>query len=129
VSIEFTYIPPESTDETQPYLVDPNEGVFISDFSEGYERVLAIICDKDDSRGEVVILDVEDLPEIETMDAVYIEELPPHIGRILIKEGYHPHEQEFAAELGDTGTLRVTYVPSDKITRHANIPRGLIYPN
>jgi hypothetical protein len=128
VSIEFTYIPPDSTDETQPYLVDPDDGVFISDFSEGYERVLAIICDKDYSRGEVVILAVEDVPEKETMDAVYIEELPPHIGRISVKEGY-PHEQDFSAELGELGTLRVRYVPDDKITRHANIPRGLIYPN
>jgi hypothetical protein len=128
VSVEFTYIPSDSTDEYQPYLVDPHEGVFISDFSEGHERVLAIVCEKDDSKGELIILNVEDIPGLEAIDGVYIKELPPHIGRIAIEEG-NPHEQEFAGVLGDVGTLRIRYVPSDEVTRHMNIPRGLTYPN
>jgi hypothetical protein len=126
--IEFGFTLCDESNECDTYLVEPDEGIFLSDYSQGHEQVLAISCDKFDGKGEIRILNPEDILGEKSSDGVYLDKLPEGIGKIAISENF-PYEQEFIDEEKKLGTLRVRYVRSDRITPSFNVPMGLSYPN
>jgi hypothetical protein len=125
--IELGFKPAHEDEETYSTLVESNCPVFISDFSEGTNRILSLSCSFDDSGGEVKIYDANDLVEIDGDGRLDISNLPKPLGRIAIREGV-PYEQEFASETTH-GTLSLRLVSGVEVTRSSNIPRGLCYPN
>jgi hypothetical protein len=95
--IEFGYIPSGEWEECDSYLVEQDEGIFLTDHSTGETQVLAILCERDDSKGQVKVLNVKDVVGEETEDGVLIKNLPEPIATIDVDEN-RPHEQEFVGE-------------------------------
>jgi hypothetical protein len=126
--IEFGFRPSGSIEELGTYMVQPSEGVFLEDSSQDETQIIAIICERDDSKGQVHILNPKDIEGEETKEDVTFEELPEPIATMDVTEG-NSHEQQFMDEHGKIGTLVVRYVAGDEITSSKNIPLGLIYPN
>jgi hypothetical protein len=126
--IEFGFKPHDESNEIDSRLVEPNDGVFMSDYSEGNERIISIMCERDDTKGMLMIFNSEDMITIERNGQLSLSKLPQPLARIAILESM-PHEQEFIDENNYLGTLSVRYVRGDQVTKSFNVPRGLVYPN
>jgi hypothetical protein len=131
--IEFGFTPFGESDETDASMIQPGDGIFLADHSNGKEQILAITCEEDDSAGNVKIVHRDDLVTTEDKEGGFeVVELPEPIEDIEIAEG-SPHEREYVA-LGEEGgalvpgILEIRWVPGDEVTPNFNIPIGLIYP-
>ncbi len=133
--LEFEFTPTEQDDgEIDRIIVQPDQYVFLNDYSGGDRLLLAIHCHRNDSQGTVAHVESDtEIPTKETDEDIEIDLSGEVIATFEVSEG-HPHEQEFIGKDDETGaldarTLSVRYVPGDEITRSVNIPLGLIYPN
>jgi hypothetical protein len=126
--IEFGFKPHDESNEIDTYLVEKGDGVFMSDFSEGFERVISITCDRDDTKGMIMIFNSEDMVTIERNGQLSLAKLPQPFARIAILES-KLHEQDFITDNNYLGTLSVRYARGDQVTKSFNVPRGLAYPN
>jgi hypothetical protein len=126
--IEFGFKPHDESHEIDTHIVEPGDGVFMSDYSEGLERIISITCERDDTKGLLMIYNSEDMVTIERNGQLSLTKLPHPLARIAILQSMS-HEQEFTDENNYLGTLSIRYVPGDKITKSFNEPRGLAYPN
>jgi hypothetical protein len=101
--IEFGFKPHDESNEIDSRLVEPNDGVFMSDYSEGNERIISIMCERDDTKGMLMIFNSEDMITIERNGQLSLSNLPQPLARIAILESM-PHEQEFTDETNYLGT-------------------------
>lgn len=126
MSIEFCAF--DGKGEFDHLLVEPGEGMFISDYANGDREVIGITCGILDDGGEVCLFPPKKAFEDPDTAFVDADDLPAPHATIKVEED-RPHEQEILTEDGDILDIRVRLVSSTEITRSLKIPLGLIYPD
>ena len=128
MSVEICYVPTGNDKEVNHRLLDPGEGFYINDYSNGAKEIVAIEC-QTDGMPKVMVLPNEgplaDGFEVDLED----EELPQPISTIYVDEK-RPHEHAIVTE-DDViaGVLRIRYADSARVTASHLIPLLLRHPN